>query len=219
MDAAENPAITGHDVYSSAVLRVYDLFVLGFTNTFLWKCPAGVILELYNDHVSGNHMDVGVGTGYFLDKCRFPVPDPRIALVDLNPNSLQAASQRIQRYEPAVYQANVLEPLSLPISGVDSIGMNFLLHYLPGTMESKWVVFRNFRALLNGGGVLFGTTVLQGGVSPNWAARQLMALYNRRGIFSNAADDVVTLERVLRENFRDYSLRNSGCVASFTGRA
>ena len=147
------------------------------------------------------------------------MPDPRIALVGLNPNSLQAASQRIQRYEPAVYQANVLEPLSLPISGVDSIGMNFLLHCLPGTMESKGVVFRNFRPLLNGGGVLFGTTVLQGGVCPNWAARQLMALYNRRGIFSNAADDVVTLERVLRENFRDYSLRTIGCVAFFTGRA
>ena len=46
-----------------------------------------------------------------------------------------------------------------------------------------------------------------------------MALYNRRGIFSNAADDVVTLERVLRENFRGYSLRTIGCVAFFTGRA
>jgi hypothetical protein len=123
-------------------------------------------LEHYNRHVSANHLDVGVGTGYFLDHCRFPSHTPRIALMDLNRNSLDFASRRIARYKPETYIRNVLEPIAIDALRFDSIGVNYLLHCLPGTMESKSVAFDHLKALMNPGAVLFGS---------NFAARRRCA--------------------------------------------
>jgi hypothetical protein len=38
--------------------------------------------------------------------------------------------------------------------------------------------------------VLFGSTLLQGGVRRTWLAMGLMAAYNWKGIFSNRGDDL-----------------------------
>lgn len=57
-------AAAGAAVYSKPLLSGYDLWVLGFSNTFVWRCPTRLLLEFYNEHISGNHLDVGVGTGY-----------------------------------------------------------------------------------------------------------------------------------------------------------
>ena len=56
-------------------------------------------------HVGARHLDVGVGTGWFLDHCRWPVESPKITLLDLNENSLAVASKRIRRHAPATMQA------------------------------------------------------------------------------------------------------------------
>ena len=55
--------LKGSDVYSPFVLSLYDLFVLRFSNRFLWKCPTKELVSLYNRNVSGEHLDIGVGTG------------------------------------------------------------------------------------------------------------------------------------------------------------
>ncbi len=208
----------GQAVYTRPVLAIYDFFVLGISNRFLWKCPTPRLLHHYNRHITPNHLDVGVGTGYFLDRCQFPSPAPRVALMDLNPDSLESASDRIARYEPEIYHQNVLEPVSLDIEPFDSIGINYLLHCLPGTIESKSVVFDHLKALLRPNGVFFGSTLLQGDVLRNRLAKGLMDVYNRKGIFSNRFDDFEGLERLLRARFRDVSLEVVGCAALFSGR-
>ena len=68
------------------------------------------------------------------------------------------------------------------------------------------------------GATIFGATILQIGVPRNWAAVQLMKLYNEKGIFSNSSDDLEGLERALNERFVDVSLKVVGCVALFSGR-
>jgi hypothetical protein len=75
-----NDAAAGAAIYGNITLAIYDFFVLGFSNRLAWKCPASEMLTFYNEHVSANHLDVGVGTGYFLDKCSFPAINPHIAL-------------------------------------------------------------------------------------------------------------------------------------------
>src|SRR4051812_11873093 len=72
----------GQALYTRPMLAVYDLAVLGIACRFLWGCPAPHILGLYDRWVTANHLDVGVGTGYFLAHCRFPTPQPRLALLD-----------------------------------------------------------------------------------------------------------------------------------------
>src|SRR3989344_5472164 len=112
----------GSEVYNKFFLRIYDFYVLSFAGRFIWKCPKSLILALYNRYVSNHHLEIGVGTGYFLDKCRFPCDKPNITLMDLNSNCLSMASNRIKRYEPAIYQGDVYQPISLmPPRSFDSI--------------------------------------------------------------------------------------------------
>jgi len=216
-DAASPPqdAAAGAAIYTKFVLSIYDPLVFRFENRLVWKCPTRLLLDHYNRYVSGNHLDVGVGTGYLLDKCRLPVDDPTLALMDLNPNSLRFTSARLGRYAPATYLADVLEPIKLELSPFDSIGLNYLLHCLPGSMLDKGRVLSHLKPFLNPGGVLFGTTILGQGVEFNLLGRLFMAVYNSRRILNNRDDNLPDLEGNLKRNFAKHSLHTVGCVAFF----
>jgi hypothetical protein len=72
---------------------------------------------------------------------------------------------------------------------------------------------------MNPGAVLFGATLLQGGVRRSGFAQRLMGLYNKKGVFSNRADDLDGLARELRRRFTAVSVEVVGCAALFSGRA
>ena len=156
MNATPEQVLAGQAVYTRRTLSAYDFMVLGVSNRLIWKCPTQRLVQHYNTHVTGNHLDVGVGTGYFLDTCRFPSPTPRVALMDLNQNTLDVASKRIARYKPKTYRRNVLDPVQLDAALFDSIGINYLLHCVPGTIEAKAVAFDHLKALMEPGAVIFG---------------------------------------------------------------
>jgi hypothetical protein len=218
MSVTREQVVAGQAVYTRRTLQAYDLVVLGLSNRFIWKCPTSRLVAHYDRHVSANHLDVGVGTGYFLDHCRFPVARLRVALLDLNQATLDFAAHRIARYAPESHRANVLEPILLDVPKFDSVGLNYLLHCVPGTIESKGLAFDHLKALMNPGAAIFGSTLLQGGVPRNWAARRLMALYNRKGIFHNEADHLEGLTQALRARFRDVQVEAVGCAALFSAR-
>ncbi|MFY9578639.1 MAG: class I SAM-dependent methyltransferase [Gaiellaceae bacterium] len=210
----------GQAAYTPRLLALYDLYVLAFSNRFVWRCPSARMLELYNRLAGARHLDVGVGTGWFLDRCQWPVERPQITLLDLNPSSLQAAAHRIRRYEPRTVRANVLESVELGDVRYDSIGMNFLPHCLPGRLEEKAAtVARNLLPYLEPGGVLFGSTVLGRGVRHNAFGRILIRAYNKKGIFSNLADDREGLQRALASSFSSVEIEVVGAVVLFSARA
>jgi SAM-dependent methyltransferase len=159
-----------------------------------------------------------VGSGYFLDRCRFPVENPQITLVDLSPSALQFTSHRIRRYQPLVQQANVLEPLSLEAGPFASIAMMYLMHCLPGTLKTKAKVFAILGRHLAPDGVLFGATILGAGISRSLPARALLRGYNARGIFSNAEDSLELLEAGLSGCYEHHEVQVHGCVALFSAR-
>ena len=138
--------------------------------------------------------------------------------MDLNCDTLEFASQRIARYAPETYRCNVLEPIALDAGKFDSVGVNYLLHCPPGSIESKSIAFDHLKALMNPNAVIFGSTLLQGGVRRNWLAKRIMAMYNKRGIFSNQSDHLEDLKQTLSERFRDVSVEVVGCAALFSGR-
>ena len=208
----------GQAIYSKPLLRVYDLYVLRFSGRIIWRCPMTAISSLYSRHVTANHLDIGVGTGFFLDRCVWPATQPRIALMDLNPNCLDAAKRRLARYRPEVYRANVLEPIPFQIASFDSISLTWLLHCLPGDMHNKASVFDHLQALLNPGGVIFGATLLNQGVRHTAISRRLMTLYNSKGIFTNLHDDVEGLKQVLAARFSSFTVDVIGCGALFSGK-
>jgi ubiquinone/menaquinone biosynthesis C-methylase UbiE len=218
MSFSAEEAAAGQAIYTRRMLRAYDLVVLGLSNRWIWRCPTARLERHYAEHVSANHLDVGVGSGYFLDRCRFPSAAPRIALMDLNETALTFAARRIERYAPERYRRNVLEPIAIDGAKFDSVGLSYLLHCLPGSLERKAVVFEHVRALMNPGAVVFGATLLQGGVPRSWLARRVMDLYNARRIFSNREDDLGAIERALA-SFRDVTVEIVGCAALFSARA
>jgi 2-polyprenyl-3-methyl-5-hydroxy-6-metoxy-1,4-benzoquinol methylase len=176
------------------------------------------MLELYNQHVTANHLDIGVGTGYFLDKCRFPSTTPRLALLDLNPNCLEMAAKRVARYSPEVYRGNVLDPIEIDPPKFDSIGILNVLHCLPGAIETKGIVFDHLKALLNPGGVVFGSTLLYGGIRRSLLATLVFNRVNRAGAMTNKEDDLEGLERSLEQRFAETSVSVIGCEALFRAR-
>lgn len=218
IDPLEARALPGQAVYTAWNLRLYDLFVLGLSNRLLWRCPAARLRSLYDRHLSANHLDVGVATGYFLDRCRFPSATPRLVLADLNETCLAHAARRVARYRPVTQRANVLAPLRLDGPPFDSISMTYLLHCLPGDMTEKAAAFDHLKAWLAPGGVLFGASILGRGVPHNLGGRAMLKLYNAKGIFGNAEDSPDDLRRALEARFDKVELELVGCVGLFVVR-
>jgi hypothetical protein len=208
----------GAAAYTPLALALYDLAVLRFSNSLAWQCASRRLLDFYNEHISDKHLDIGVGTGYFLDKCRFPSTAPKIALFDLNRHSLAKCAKRLRRYNPSCYMGNALHRIDISMSGFDSISLNYLLHCLPGNLATKCVVFEHVKPLLSDGGVIFGSTILGEGMRHNTLGQQLMKIYNAKGIFSNLSDRQSDLEAGLKAHFDEPIIHIVGCVALFSAR-
>lgn len=205
-------------VFNHRMLTYYD-WLLEFTCNRIWRCPIRRTLELYGRHLSSNHLEVGVGTGYFLAHSRLPGSQPRLALLDLSPHCLERTAARLSRYAPEVYRANALAPIELSVRRFDSIAINYVLHCMPGALPEKGIAFANLKPLLSASGVLFGSTVLRHGVRCDLGARAFMHLYNARRIFCNLEDSLTGLRKALEATFCDVKIDVVGCVAEFSGRA
>lgn len=83
--------------YTHFTLAIYDWWVLGIVTTYAWRCPTTTYpLPFFRKHARANHLDIGVGTGYYLSNAELP-PEATVTLVDLNANSLLEASARFGR--------------------------------------------------------------------------------------------------------------------------
>lgn len=207
----------GAAIYSDRVLKLYDWWVLGLSNSHAWKCPTDVVLmPLFQEHLSANHLDVGVGSGFYLANSPNS-PGQHITLFDLNENSLRAAATRIARSSPALIHGDIIQPGdALAGRKFDSISLFYLLHCLPGRMEEKApLVFATLANHLSTTGVLYGATILGDEVNHNWLGRRLMKLYNRKGIFGNADDTLASLQAALTGRFSKVAVWRHGKVALF----
>jgi SAM-dependent methyltransferase len=203
-----------HAIYTPVMLSVYDLLVHGLSNRFAWRCPTRRLLDLYRAHLSTDHLEAGVGTGFFLDRAsaaRFG----RLALVDINRHCLDRAGRRLARFDPTLHQANLLAPVELDAPPFASVGLTYVLHCLPGRMSEKLTAVDHLRPLMGNGAVLFGATILGRGVAANRAARALLDLYNAKGVFNNRDDDLASLSEGLRRRFDTVEIEQEGCVALF----
>ena len=212
---AEERVKAGIALYSRFILTIYDWVFLGYQCRFYWRCPVHYLLESYNQHVSANHLDIGVGTGYFMDKCKFPSTSIRLALMDLSDNSLRAASKRLIRYKPEVYKRNVLEPFDIDAPAFDSIGMMNLLHCLPGDLKTKTIVFEHAKEVMNPGAVVFGSTILYEGVKRSAWATLALKYCNKKRFMDNMNDSLEDLRESLQHTFSESSVKVIGCEALF----
>lgn len=244
----------GAAAYTPLFLRfLYDWGILGFYCTYAWASPAARLAAFFDRNVASavrtarargcqpRVLDVGVGTGYFPGRCEPLGTAARsggcdLVLVDLNPDCLTAASDRVVcglRLVPGTVRADFLEadahaPLALTRErvgaaaggegGFDAVSCMFLLHCVPGPPARKAEALVRLGALLGDEGVLFGVTILGKGVSHNLLGKWLMLMHNLAGIFDNHLDDVSGLMEPLHDAFESVQWEIVGRTVFFEAR-
>lgn len=195
------------------VLVVLVMPVIGTSLLYLHSLPTANsgprspfqkhLLPLFSANVGANHLDIGVGTGYYLEHAALR-PGTLVSLCDLSSSALDAAKRRLPPTCEIgrTIQASILDPLPVK-DRFDSASMFFLLHCLPGPVQRKTVVFDHIRRNLTPEGVLTGATILgpRPGYSDPWFGVLIRYFCVRDGIFDNANDDAESLVAALRENF------------------
>ena len=155
-----------------------------------------------------------MGTGFLLDRAG-TARLSRLVLLDANRNCLYRAGRRLARFKPELHQVNLLAPLALDLAPVDSVGLTYVLHCLPGRMSEKLKAIDHLRPLMSKGATLFGATILGRGIAPNRAASALLDLYNAKGVFNNREDDMAALSDGLRQRFDEVEIAEEGFVGLF----
>jgi ubiquinone/menaquinone biosynthesis C-methylase UbiE len=200
--------------FNKLSLFFYDALLYGLISKYAWGSSTARLDAHYARYVSANHLEVGVGTGYLLDRVRFP-QTPRLALMDLSPQCLAATARKVARHTPTSYVQNILEPITQQIAPFDSISVNYVMHCVPGDFTKKGTAFVHLATLLKEHGTLFGTTVLSLDVPKNMLARPFMWLMNALGVFNNRADSARDLEASLRTHFQVLQFDIVGVTAFF----
>jgi SAM-dependent methyltransferase len=209
----DDPAYKGQADYTRPVLKAYDRVVLGFVAWFVWRCPTSELVERYRRHIRNRHLDVGPGTGYFIEASGLPAASS-VTLVDPNANVLDHASRRLAQYRVIQVQADVLKPL--PVNGpFDSAALHLVLHCLPGPQDRKAVAVANVAAVLAPTGTLFGASVLGMSGPQTWLSRLVLRAFNRQGGFDNLGDTEEGLRDILAASFEQVVLETVGAVAVF----
>ena len=210
-----DPAYKGQKDFGPLLLSVYDWWVLGFMARVVWKSPTPPMLEFYRALFGKRHLDIGPGSGYFVDNAA--PGGTQVTLLDPNPDVLAHCQKRLSRFDPAVVEADVLK--SLPVQGkFDSVALSFVLHCLPGPMENKSPAIKHVAAVLEPDGVFFGGTVLGLEENHSTPARAFLKAANRQGAFDNLTDTLEGLEAVLSESFGSVQADVIGSLALFSAR-
>lgn len=213
MDRSD-PAYRGQADYRGVLLRLYDPLVLGPISRYVWRAPAGLGIAMYREHIRPNHLDVGPGTGYFIDHADLPAGS-QVTILDPNPNVLRYVTRRLGHLDVTAVEADVLKPL--PVAGpFASAGMNAVLHCLPGPLDRKATAIENIARVLAPDATLFGTTVLGRSARHTRAGRAMLAAFNRRGTFDNLDDTEDGIAEILGRSFEHVTVERLGGLALFT---
>lgn len=221
IDGVSRDEADGSAVYNKAMLAVYDLYVLQFSNTWVWRCPRARLLNHYDANIADSHLDIGPGTGWYLQNVTYPADSPQVTLLDLNTNSLETAAARLSKrgVHPKLQIGSILQPIDPALGRFASIAANFVMHCVPGTWDEKGSAFRYISDALHDDGVFFGSTILAKDVKQNLAAKTLTRLYNNKvKSFHNQQDDLQGLTDALQRAFDDVDVEVVGTVAVFTAR-
>jgi hypothetical protein len=208
-----DPAYKGQRDYNALLLNAYDPLVLGPVTRYVWRCPTGRLVERYREHIRDRHLDIGPGTGYFLDHAGLPAGS-RVTILDPNRAVLRHVSRRLRSLDVTAVEADVLKPL--PVSGLfESAALNAVIHCLPGPLARKGTAIANVAAVLSPAGVLFGATVLGRTGQHTRLGRWMLAAFNRQGGFDNLDDTEEGLRGILAASFVDVAFETIGSVAIF----
>ncbi len=200
--------------YNRFLLYFYDYYVYRCVAPIFFRCPQQTLIDFYTSHISTNHLEIGVGTGYLLTKCFEANKLETLSLLDLNATCLNMTEQKLSALSPNKYHANILEPFPINDKRFTSVGLNFVLHCVPGGFKDKGIAFEHIAASMDPGGTLFGSTAIYYPGQSN-VARIVMDIYNRKGIFNNREDTIDDLVTALSQQYTDIEVTQIGNILFF----
>jgi hypothetical protein len=203
--------------YSPLGLALYDRLVMNGLAPLVWDCPSSRLVDHYREHLTPNHADVGVGTGYCLDQAAVALD--RLALIDLQPHCLQYTARRLARFHPRQHVRDVWQPVRGIGPAFDSVALNGVLHCLAGALPDKARVFDHLAPLMRPGTKFFGCTLVSDHIALRWRRRAAHALLNQLRVIDNRRDVVADLRAALGARFVDCRIQIAGCFALFSAVA
>lgn len=210
----------GYEVYTGWSDRYYNFWTYNINCPFAWGVRLKQLVSFNLEHMTKNHLEVGVATSKIIEKCA--TKGQMLGLLDMNTFSLDKTSEKLRgKYQIRPIQANILDPIA-ETHQYTSIALNFVMHCVAGSFEegekTKRQAFYHLGKLLTEEGVLYGTTILAQGVKHNIFGRYLCWQFNSLGMFSNTQDSAHDLKAGLEQYFDDVSVEMKKRVAFFVAR-
>ena len=198
-------------------MRYYDHIVNNINCERVWRCSQQYTINHYRNNIASYHLEIGPGTGYFLENenLRKANSIEKITLVDINSDILEYASENLQYDYSRISTVNCnLFKETLPTHiKFNSVGLNYVLHCVPGNLEDK--VDTLLHNLDHTDYNLFGATVICDPLHMNPIAEYELMLLNGLGIFHNNDDTYDGLVNYLEKNNIRHTSVKRGYVALF----
>ena len=195
--------------FVSKNMKLYDLLVNKINCRFIWRCHENNIHQNYNKCISKNHLEIGPGTGYFIEKYKFN----KLLINDINKNILQYSSLYLKTHNPKLIQCNLFNQ-KLNVKNINSIGINYVLHCVPGKLEDKLFKLINNLEYKNKL-CLFGATVINDPEYNNIFSKYMIFWLNYMNIFNNKNDYSYNLVKKCEANNLNIEWKIIGCVMIF----
>ena len=194
---------------------LYDLGLYRFVSPFIWRCSTQQLLDNYVENISHNHLEIGVGSGYFLRRTLCADFLQRLVLLDLNRRCLKKSALRLREFAPIKRQHNILLPINADQETHTSVGMNYVLHCIPGDFLANRRIFEHIHSTLEEGGVFFGATLLNHPIRAGLWSWLMMRVLNGVGIFHNSNHRLADLRAALEMTFQKVEITMVGSAAIF----
>lgn len=206
----------GVRIYSKLLLGFYDVLIMRILTPYVWRCHARHYLQLYREQMSSNHADIGVGSGYCLQRCHYQPGEVRIALIDLQQNCLDYTKQRLARYQPETYQRDASQSIHIDADAFDSIALGGILHCMPGDLRDKGSVFDALQPISHAQTRVFGYTILNKDVRKTWLSRSVFYVLHKLKVINGIDDSAQHLNVELKKRFARSCVKVIGQVAIFS---
>lgn len=201
--------------FISKSLQVYDVFVNEINCKYIWSCDKSKIFNLYKKNVRPNHVEIGPGTGYYLKPSMYKIK--KLALVDINQDILDYSRKNLKENNCNIetFCINLFsKPNKFTVNKNSSIGINCVLHCIPGKLETKIQhILDNIEKDKNI--VLFGATVVND-KSDSVLVNLELKFLNHFKIFQNGADFSHELVDYLQKKKLTYHVEKVGQILFFT---
>lgn len=178
---------------SKIILNNYDYLVNNINCKYVWKCDQQKIKKLYQKNITKNHLEIGPGTGYFLKDFQFD----NLIIMDINRDvltesliNLKDNAKKITALNHNIFEENNM----IDLDGVESVGLSYVLHCVPGRLNQSMENMVN--NINNSNPIYFGSTVLPS-KHIDMAMIEIQIL-NKLGIFNNMNHSEADIEEFLK---------------------